>query len=169
MGRRKPKYVKTPAEIAEACGVALRTAQLWVRRQGFPEKKRLGWIVGDVKEWALRMRSAGAEQNGRDDLDLGTDKQGSLFRTKREEIKLRAETAQAEKRELELAQMRGELIRKDEVEQLLVDCAAGFRRDLLALCRRLTPRLVNESDPVEIRRKLEAAVTRALKNWSREL
>lgn len=87
-----------------------------------------------------------------------------------EKVKLaqiRVLTAKGEKAELELQQLRGSLVSRDEAERDRVECATYFRNSLLGLPASLSPQLAGLSAP-EIHTKLEAEFRRLLERLAKE-
>lgn len=71
-----------------------------------------------------------------------------------------------ETKELKLAELRGELVRKDVVQKTMEKIVGAFKSRVLALPKRLAPLLVARSQVVEIEALLEKEVHDALRELS---
>lgn len=78
------------------------------------------------------------------------------------ESRARREAAEAEKAELELAQLRGQLVSVDEVRASLQRRIAGVREALLQLPARVVPLLVANPDAASMDRLLREELTAAM-------
>jgi phage terminase Nu1 subunit (DNA packaging protein) len=112
--------VATQREVAEAFGVAEGTITTW-RNRGAPPPVDGVWDLVAVAKWREEQsRPASVED---------------------ESSKQRLERAKAEMAEIELAQRRGELISRAEVDNHNLQRIVSLRNALLALPRQLAPKL----------------------------
>lgn len=79
-----------------------------------------------------------------------------------DEARTRREVAAANLLELELAEARGDLLRRDVMEQTVGALATGTREAVLQVVARLASLVAAESDPVKVRHMLEAELRQAL-------
>lgn len=75
--------------------------------------------------------------------------------------------AKAEKEELALARIKGDLVPREEVAELLVTRATEFKRALEGMANDLPPHLA-ERPAKEVRARMREAVRRILERYSRE-
>jgi phage terminase Nu1 subunit (DNA packaging protein) len=76
--------------------------------------------------------------------------------------KMRLDRAKAEKAELEVAQMKGDLVDAVEVRQAWCDMVIDMRSRLEGIPAKASLLIAGEDDPVEIERKLKALMREAL-------
>ena len=135
-------------ELAEALGISLTTLQNWMR-QGCPST-----IKGDKKVFSLPGVLAWRDQQGR----------GKAGKLDKERARLAKE--QADNLSLKNAQLRGELIPKDAVEQELGKVFVAFRSRILSIDTKAAPRLVGCSSIPEIKSILRGMNEEALSELS---
>ena len=82
---------------------------------------------------------------------------------------MRGKKAQAQKRELDLRQRRGELVERREVEQLFIARIMAVKQGLLNLSRGLPPQLRQCRDEREMEGIIARAVRDLLESFSRPL
>ena len=82
---------------------------------------------------------------------------------------MRGKKAQAQKRELDLRQRRGELVELKEVEQLFIARIMAVKQGLLNLSRGLPPQLRHCKDEREMEAIVARAVRDLLESFSRPL
>jgi phage terminase Nu1 subunit (DNA packaging protein) len=82
---------------------------------------------------------------------------------------MRAKKAQAEQRELDLRQRRGELIERQEVEQLFISRIMAVKQGLLSLSRGLPPQLIHCKEEREMEGMIARVVRDLLESFSRPL
>ena len=151
--------VKGLKVVAAYFGKSLRQVQRWAREPNFPRLSGRRFDLHQVQAWldakqgippATRSPSHQAdprqpvlpEEQGKDFWD----KQGKKF--------------QAQMRELELRQRRGELVERKEVEQLFVARIIACKAGLLSLSRALPPQLaICQSE-----REMEPIIARAVRD-----
>jgi len=78
------------------------------------------------------------------------------------ESRARNEFAKAQKQELELRQLRGELVNKNEVYAEFFALARSVRDQILSIPVRVAPTIASLDDPTEIEHKLEDEMTKVL-------
>ena len=83
-----------------------------------------------------------------------------------QEARRRDAVASAEIRELEVAELRGDLVRRAAVVAALGRRVASLREALLQMPARLVPQLAATTDPIEMDQLLREEVTRALEQVS---
>ena len=143
----KPARAPTPKELAKALGVARGTVYRWIRH-GCPREPDGSFDVSHVSRWRATQAAA------RGDSGAGAT------------AVERWQAARAERIELEVRELRGELIRRDEVEELMANVAAAMRRDMRRLGRKLARDLVNVPDAREIQRRVNLEHDRILRLWA---
>jgi phage terminase Nu1 subunit (DNA packaging protein) len=139
------------AELVLIFGVAEQTARKWVAK-GCPviQKGGLGgewkFSTADVSSWLVaQQKRAKSEEH----VDL-------------EEARRRKLAAEAEREEIEVAKLRGEVIPVDMVARIIGDQFTACRARLLSIPTKLAPVLVSSADMAECRTLLETAVDEAL-------
>ena len=159
-GKRRRKLMTT-AEIAAFLGHEPATVRQW-RAKGCPARKHGRTYLFDrtaVAKW-LRARNydgkPGPSPRPRE-VQLGPD--GQMI-----DPDTRFRLARAEKVELDVAKLKGELVERVEVEDGLVARARLFRTSLLGLAARLAPVLA----PMDSVAKIERRLTREFEGLLRE-
>ncbi len=154
--------------VAAHFGKSLRQAQRWARAPGFPRLSGRRFDLLQIQAWlderqgippAVSSSSHQAdprqpvlpEEQGKDFWD----KQGKKF--------------QAQMRELELRQRRGELVERREVEAMFVDRIMAVKQGLLSLPRALPPQLEHCRDAREMEELIARSVHNLLELFSRPL
>lgn len=79
----------------------------------------------------------------------------------------RLKRAQAEKMEMELAQLRGEMVRVQDVGEFITGMAMAFRAKILAAPKRLAPVVLNMKKAGEIQTRIEKDLHQALDELSK--
>lgn len=144
------EHADTLAELADRLGVALRTVQRW-RKKYDDAPKTLS-----VPQWvAFRNLISGP----REDENLGARKTAAEAR--------RAELA-CEKLELEIANLRGELVRRDEVRQDGVRLGSIINAAFSKLEKELTGRLDGKT-PEERQSEIRTVVAETIAGINKEL
>ena len=90
-----------------------------------------------------------------DDAPFGHEEEYDLART-------RQKIAEADIKEMDAARMRGQQIRVDAIERVLVPAISTLRQGMLALSARMAPVLAAENDAFVIKTTLDAEVHAAL-------
>lgn len=136
----------------------------------------LAEIVGKSAQWIRQLTRDGVlKQSGRGKYVLGQSVQAYIThasggkeedqRPRLIDHKTEHERIKTEKAQLELAQMRGELHRSDDVEMVMSDMLNAFRQKILAIPTKLAPQLTGiEEIPI-----LKARLTNALYEALNEL
>ncbi len=152
--------------VAKHFGVSLRQAQRWAKLPGFPKTENRWYSLVAIGMWREEQKSApkNANDEGQDPDDDGVLPQpGTKKFWELEDKKFQAQT-----RELEFRRRQGELVERQEVEQLFVARIVAVTQGLESLARALPPLLVNKSE-----REMEPVIarqTRALREmFSRPL
>jgi phage terminase Nu1 subunit (DNA packaging protein) len=137
----------------------------------------LAAIVGKTPQWIRQLTRDGVlNQVGRGKYVLDEAVQAFIEHTaggKEEDDKPRYidhktehERIKAGKAALELAQMRGELHRAEDVEAVMNDMLAAFRQKILSIPTKLSPQLVAIGESNVIKGKLTTALHEALAELS---
>lgn len=87
---------------------------------------------------------------------------GGVFGESFDVARTRREVAAADLLELELAEARGDLLRRDVMEQTVGALATSTREAVLQVVARLAALLAAETDPVKVRHMLDAELRQAL-------
>lgn len=136
-------------------------------------KRELAKILGKseraLTEWqkeGMPIASSGARgQANRYDTQKVIEwliKRASDQSSKMDAAKLRLTIAQAEKAELEVKEMHGELIAVDDMKMMWSNVLAAFRAKVLSIPSRLTPQLTHLNDPKKIDKIIKETLFEAL-------
>lgn len=87
-------------------------------------------------------------------------------RDRLEEARIRHTLAQAEKVELEIEELRGDLISLDKMKGMWGNVLATFRARILSMPSRLTPLIVTHKDPKQIEKVIKDSCNEALNELS---
>jgi hypothetical protein len=152
--------------VAEVFGVTERTVRNWIKagmpklsKRRFDRQQIQAWM--DRKDGQVATRPAGLWGDPRQpELPVSSGKdfwdgQNKMF--------------QAQRRELELKQRRGELVERAEVEQLFVARIMAVKQGLLILARALPPQLATCSNEREMEPIIHRAVHNLLEDFARPL
>lgn len=156
--------VNSLEKVARHFGKTLRTAQRWAR-EGMPGLSGGRYDLLQIEAWRKVKkggRGPGAPvdplQHGQPTLVAEGDK---------DYCDMRAKKAQAEKRELDLRQRQGELVEREEVEQLFIARIMAVKQGLLSLPRALPPQLIHLKEEREMEGVIARAVRDLLSSFSR--
>lgn len=156
--------VGSQRELAEAIGVSPRTIEGW-RQSGMPRRDDGTYSIADVLRWKQErdeaLQAAKRQKSAAADIGDGIDPS---------ELKLpdRKIYWEAKKTEQQVKAMLQKAMPIPHVEQLLRDRAAGMRKEMLALSRRLAPRCEGKRQ-AEIRKVLDEAFGRLLDGYAAEV
>ena len=163
MARRKRQVVRGAQALAAACGVQRSTAYRWIK-DGAPSRDDGSFDVDAVAAWARerRSKSAAREQIAPDvQHNLGTGRAANIDARTAADVSYRQ--VRAALAALQLQEKRGELVRRQEVADLLVGRAMLFRRRFDSMRRRLPLRLVGLTEAREIDAVLSAEFDQLLR------
>lgn len=165
---------------AHICDVIPRTYQRWVdqpkpppfdKRYGRVDLRDLGhWLRG---EQIFKVGRGGGYQwmpdTGRltQFMPPSTGSVAPELVTKND-AEIRLKTAQAERQEIEVAQLRGELVPARQVELAIAEMAAIVKTRLLSIPTAVSPLVMVETDVHSVQRILEDAIEDALTELSRQ-
>ena len=117
--------VDTQEQIAKAFGVAVRTAQRWIR-DGMPTTPEGKFSIAEIQAWRIARKKSGRKSQSDD----------------KSHWEARLKEAQARAAELDLKKRLGELISREEVEQGWAERAFAVKTAFLGLPRRVALQLV---------------------------
>lgn len=151
-------------ELGLAFGVSTRTVDRWVS-QGCPRNSDKTFRLADVDDW----REISRPVSERDPTSRSTEPDrspggsGTSLELKRsaQEAVLRYREARAEREELVVEEMRGNLIQVSESKRRRVALCAMFRQELMALASRLS-HLLHGRAPSEIHKIIDSEARRIL-------
>lgn len=137
----------------------------------------LAAIVGKSARWIRQLTGEGVlKQTGRGKYKLGEavlayiehvqGAQEDDGKVNYRDEKAEHEQVKKEKAKLELARLRGELHRSEDVEAVMVDMLTAMRQKILAIPTKLSPQLVAQPDPNVIKIRLTEAMHEALAELS---
>lgn len=170
-------YQPKGREVAEALGISPgRVSQL--RKEGMPVDS-----IASASAWYRRRvdqgRSFGAKRGARmassqaEDAaqrkGAGPAEDGHREGVSYEEARRRREVAEATTAELRLAELAGELVRRDAVNRLLFTASRVMRDQMLAIAPRLSASLAPMVDPKAIEMRIADEVRVALRALAQEL
>lgn len=133
--------------LAKIIGVTVRTLSEW-QKEGLPIKKNglrgqsNDYDTATVIEWLIKRAS---------DTDA-----------EMERARIRLTSAQADKTELEVEELRGNLISLDNMKYLWANVLGTFRARILSMPTRLTPQISTMKDPKKIEKLLKDSLHEAL-------
>jgi excisionase family DNA binding protein len=149
-----------PAEdVAELLGVSAKTVRNWINKLDLPavddgRRRVLAWHP--TLEWYVQMRIGKAGNAGSAAANPPDDEEAETL--------IQAETrktiADADLKELRLAQLRGQLVPADEVGRNVGRVATAIKTKLDGVPSALALRLVGKSDRIEVQQILEDAIYR---------
>ncbi len=172
MGDKRTKQGASQREAGIYFGVDPSTISDWVRKgwvARFPDRsidlegtKKLVEANRSPRGGVInRTTKAGGTTTTRID---GTEEENPTGQTTLTEAKTRREIALAEKAELEVARLRGELVPRAEAESAYLEVIAALKANLEAVPQRVAPVLVGNKDIRAIRdivrREIETAMRR---------
>ena len=155
----KDTIVKGTVAVAIHFGVARRTVQRWAKDPTFPKLPGRRFELVQIKNWLDRKDGralappVGATGPGPRQPEL-TAESGKDFWDGQ------GKKYQAQLRELELRQRRGELVERKEVAQLFVARIMAVKQGLLILARALPPQLAT----CRHEREMEPIIARAVRD-----
>lgn len=132
--------VKTYQEVAKVLEVSIKTVQRW-KKEGMPLTKDGYYDLEQIKEWQIKR----IEESKKYDKESKAYWDQKLLKGKVEKI------------ELEIKQMRGEMVPKEDIEQERVARIMAVKRAFLALPTSLAPVLAMK-EPREIQTTLYEAI-----------
>lgn len=148
-----------PAEdVAELLKVSAKTVRNWINKLGLPatddgRRRVLNWH--DTLEWYVQRRIAAAGNAGNAPPAADPESAETL-----DQAETRKTIADADLKELKLAQLRGQLVPADEVGRNVGRVASAIKTKLDALPNALALRLVGKTDRVEVQQMLQDAIYR---------
>lgn len=113
-------------------------------------------LHGSVKGYIVHLKTNRDLKEKEPEGDMDWDKEKAIH-----------ERVKREMAEMKLAQMRGELHRSTDVEQVMNDMLASFRTKILAMPSKLAPLLLARDDVNQIRSFVEKECTEALEELAR--
>lgn len=145
-------------DAAELLGVSAKTVRNWINKQGLHctddgRRRVLAWLP--TLEWYVQMRIARDGNAGTSPAPDPDEPTESL-----EQAETRKTIADADLKELRLAQLRGQLVPADEVGRNVGRVANTIKTKLDSLPNALALRLVGKSDRVEVQQILQDAIYR---------
>ncbi len=145
-------------DVADLLGVSAKTVRNWINKQGLPcaddgRRRVLSWP--STLEWYVQMRLA-RDGNGGNAAPPPDEEPDESF----DHAVARKTIAEADLKELRLAQLRSQLVPADEVGRNVGRVASAIKTKLDALPNALAMRLLGKSDRVEVQQILQDAVYR---------
>ncbi len=145
-------------EVADLLGVTSKTVRNWINKEGLEavsdgRRRVLDWR--GVLEWYIQRRIAESGNDGNGSGDPAPGLPENL-----EQAETRKTIADADLKELKLAQLRGQLVPADEVGRNIARVATAIKTKLEGLPSSLALRLVGKSDRAEVQQILQDAVYR---------
>jgi len=145
-------------DVAELLFVSAKTVRNWINHNGLSCKddgRRRVLVWREVLDWYIAMRverdgNSGNEPEPAPDAPAETLPQAETRKT----------IAEADLKELRLAQLRGQLVPADEVGRNVGRVASAIKTKLDALPNSLAMRLIGKSDRVEVQQILQDAIYR---------
>jgi phage terminase Nu1 subunit (DNA packaging protein) len=158
--------VNSLEKVAKHFGKHLRTAQRWAR-EGMPGLSGGRYDLLQIEAWRKlkkggRGPAAAVDPRSYGQLPLVAEGDKDYW-------DMRAKKAQAVKRELDLRQRQGELVEREEVEQLFIARIMAVKQGLLSLSRALPPQLIHLKEEREMEGVIARAVRDLLSSFSRGL
>ena len=148
--------VRGTVAVAMHFGVSRRTVQRWVKDPSFPKLSGRRFDLVQIQTWW-------DQRDGQTSTPLArgpTPKQPELtVESGKDFWDGQGKKYQAQLRELELRQRRGELVERKEVEQLFVARIMAVKQGLLILAKALPPQLAT----CRTEREMEPIITRAIR------
>lgn len=145
-------------DVAELLGVSAKTVRNWINKLGLSatddgRRRVLNWH--DTLEWYVQRRIAVAGNDGNPPQGDSKESAETL-----DQAETRKTIADADLKELKLAQLRGQLVPADEVGRNVSRVASAIKTKLDALPNALALRLVGKTDRVEVQQMLQDAIYR---------
>lgn len=145
-------------DAAELFGVSAKTVRNWINKLDLPctddgRRRVLNWH--EALEWYVQMRIARDGSAGKNQPPGDEEPAESL-----EQAETRKTIADADLKELRLAQLRQQLVPADEVGRNVGRVASAIKTKLDSLPSSLALRLIGKSDRVEVQQILQDAVYR---------
>jgi excisionase family DNA binding protein len=146
-------------DVAELLGVSAKTVRNWINRLGLAatddgRRRVLSWAP--TLEWYVQMRIRKDGNDGKPPSPSDPDEQTETL----DQAETRKTIADADLKELRLAQLRGQLVPADEVGRNVGRVATAIKTKLDGLPNSLALRLVGKSDRVEVQQILQDAIFR---------
>lgn len=158
--------VDSMEKVARHFGKSLRQVQRWAT-QGMPVLSGRRYDLLQVAAWR-RLKKGGRGPAAA--IDPRSQGQPNLVAEGDKDYwDMRAKKAQAEQREMDLRQRRGELVERQEVEQLFISRIMAVKQGLLNLPRGLPPQLIHCKEEREMEGIIARAVRDLLESFSRPL
>lgn len=147
----------TADDVSDLLGVTPKTVRNWMNREGLESvhdgrRRVLPWF--QTLEWYVQRRIKDAGTDGNRQPENPTNAETL------DEAETRKTIADADLKELKLAQLRQQLVPADEVGRNVGKVAAAIKTKLDSMPNALALRLVGKSDRVEIQQILQDAVFR---------
>jgi phage terminase Nu1 subunit (DNA packaging protein) len=146
-------------KVAQALNLTPQRVQQ-LANEGLPKEDRGKYDLGKCMLWYIRYLQAALEKKAVPMAD------GGYAGTREERTRLLR--AEAELKEMELAEKRGQLVAIQDVEKEMTDLVLTTKARIMAIPPRVTPELVGESSRMIIQTKLEKACKEALALLARE-
>jgi phage terminase Nu1 subunit (DNA packaging protein) len=148
----------SPGEIAGFLGITDRRLRQLAKEEIIPQKKRGIFNLQDVVQAYVAFLKSGSSMRGKSGgeqtpIDYNLEK---TLLTK----------AQREKAELEVAVLKGELHRGEDVKAVMNDMLIAFRAKILSIPTKLSPRLIAQTELPVIQNILKQAHYEALSELS---
>jgi len=141
-------------QVSKALNVSERRIQQ-LAKEGLPKEERGKYELGKCMLWYIRYLQVALEASGR------RDSGESEFIGAREE-RARLLRAEAELKEMELAQKRGQLVAIADVEAEYTSLVLSIKARIMAIPPRLAPEIVGEDSRVMAQAKIEKYCKEAL-------
>lgn len=145
-------------DVAELLGVTPKTVRNWINKNDLPCKddgRRRVLVWAEALEWYVQMRIV-RDGNAGSAPEPDADERAETL----EAAETRKTIAEADLKELRLAQLRNQLVPADEVGRNVGRVASAIKTKLDALPNSLAMRLLGKSDRVEVQQILQDAVYR---------
>jgi excisionase family DNA binding protein len=145
-------------DAADLLGVSAKTVRNWINKSGLPctddgRRRVLNWP--EALEWYVQMRISRDGSGGNNQPPDPEEQVENL-----EQAETRKTIADADLKELRLAQLRQQLVPADEVGRNVGRVASAIKTKLDSLPNALALRLVGKSDRIEVQQILQDAVYR---------
>jgi excisionase family DNA binding protein len=143
--------VLTVEETADLLNVTSKTVRNWINQRGLPAKqdgrgKTLDWQR--TLEWYVQYRINGDGANGNDGNQVPPTDTAEFPQDQEnlEQATTRKTIAEANLKELQLAEKRGQVVAVADVERNIAAVSKAIQQKILAIPSRLSPRLVGTDD-----------------------
>jgi phage terminase Nu1 subunit (DNA packaging protein) len=149
------------ADVADILFVSEKTVRNWMNKNHLPSVdtgrgRELSWKA--VLEWYVSYRATGDGNGGNEPPKKSNPTEIKPLEPVSSAQRRRA-VAEADLKELELAERRAEVVSISDVERNVAAVAQGIKQKLLAVPNKLTPRLVSVDDKIRVRAILDAEMT----------